>query len=431
MTRGEKYKIKQNTKYGNLFWDIGAAPGARMIFIGIYIAGAVYVAIRSSAVASAAAKTPMLSPLVEWVMTHSVLAYLLFGGVALLVLMVYPFGRKSTEEALKTIGLVNRAELAPFLLRKETDKENPRVTIWTFRNNKIPLKAWEDKRAAIETALGVTIVSMKYAEGNQRILLHTVPAESDLPDLLPWRDKYISPKSFVLVLGQSYTGSVTVNLASIPHVLLGGSTGSGKSVLLKVLILQALKKGAYVAIADFKGGVDFPPAWRQKCRMCYDEQALVELLDIYIAALESRKELFRDAGVPNLDEYNRATGEHMPRYILACDKIAEVLDTTGHSKEQKALVAQIEIRLSIIARLGRAFGIHLILATQRPDANILSGQIKNNIDCRVCGRADSVLSQIILGKTDADEQIPKDAKGRFLLHDGTLFQGFWLDEADL
>lgn len=431
MTRDEKYKIKQNTKYGNLFWDIAAIPGARLIFIGIYIAGTVYVAIRSNAIAAAAARAPMLSPLVEWVMTHSVLAYLLFGGATLLVLMVYPFGRKSTEEALKTIGLVNHAEIAPSLIRKETDKENPHVTIWTFRNNKIPLKAWEDKRAAIETALGVTVVSMKYAKGNQRILLRTVPAESDLPDMLPWEDKYLSQKSFVLVLGQGYTGPVTVNLASIPHVLLGGSTGSGKSVLLKVLILQALKKGAFVAIADFKGGVDFPPAWRQKCRMCYDEQALVELLDMYIAALESRKELFRNAGVPNLDEYNRSAGEHMPRYILACDEIAEVLDTTSLTKEQKALVAQIESRLSIIARLGRAFGIHLILATQRPDANILSGQIKNNIDCRVCGRADSVLSQIILGKTDADEQIPKDAKGRFLLHDGTVFQGFWLDEADL
>lgn len=272
---------------------------------------------------------------------------------------------------------------------------------------------------------------MKYAKGNQRVVLRTVPAENDLPDLLPWKDKFLSPNSFVLVLGYGYTGPVAVNLADIPHILLGGSTGSGKSVLLKVLIMQALKKKAYIAIADFKGGVDYPPAWRQKCRMCFDEKNLLELLDMYVSALETRKQLFSGAGLPNLDEYRRATGDDMPRYILACDEIAEVLDKTGLTKEQKELVSQIESRLSMVARQGRAFGVHLILATQRPDANILSGQIRNNVNCRICGRADNVLSQIILDHTDAAEQIPKDSKGRFLLHDGRVFQGFWMDDAQI
>ena len=85
----------------------------------------------------------------------------------------------------------------------------------------------------------------------------------------------------------------------------------------------------------------------------------------------------------------------------------------------------------MIARQGRAFGIHLILATQRPDANILSGQIRNNIDCRVCGRADTILSQIILDSTVAAEQIPKDKAGRFILHDVTVFQGFWVYESNI
>ncbi len=87
--------------------------------------------------------------------------------------------------------------------------------------------------------------------------------------MLPWNDNYLSPDNFVLVLGESLTGPVTVNLANIPHILLGGSTGSGKSVLLKLLLMQALRKGAEVYIADFKGGVDFPKVWRQKCHMCF------------------------------------------------------------------------------------------------------------------------------------------------------------------
>ena len=86
--------------------------------------------------------------------------------------------------------------------------------------------------------------------------------------------------------------------------------------------------------------------------------------------------------------------------------------------------------LSTIARQGRAVGIHLILSMQRPDASILPGQIKNNIDCRICGRADGVLSQIFLDSTEASDAIPKDAQGRFLMADGTVFQGFWSDELD-
>lgn len=111
--------------------------------------------------------------------------------------------------------------------------------------------------------------------------------------------------------------------------------------------------------------------------------------------------------------------------------MAELLDRTGRSKEDKERLNQIENRLATLARLGRAFGIHLILATQRPDANILPGQIKNNMDFRVCGRADSILSGIILDNSSAAEQIPKDARGRFITGDGTVFQGYLLDEGRL
>ena len=105
-----------------------------------------------------------------------------------------------------------------------------------------------------------------------------------------------------------------------------------------------------------------------------------------------------------------------------------MLDKTGLSKDDKAEVAAIENLLSTIARQGRAFGIHLILSTQRPDSNILSGQIKSNIDYRVCGRADLVLSQIILDKGDAHDRIAKNAQGRFINNDDILFQAYWFDE---
>ena len=223
------------------------------------------------------------------------------------------------------------------------------------------------------------------------------------------------------------TGQVKINLAKIPHILLGGSTGSGKSVLLKLLIMQCVKKDADVFIADFKGGVDFLPVWHKKCNIITEENKLLKTLTILVDELENRKEILRNSGYANIGEYNKVSNK-MKRIVFACDEVAEVLDKTGLSKDAKELVTQIEGKLSIIARQGRAFGIHLILATQRPDANILAGQIRNNIDFRVCGRADNVLSQIILDNTEAADKIPKESQGLFITHDGVVFQGYLFDE---
>ena len=127
---------------------------------------------------------------------------------------------------------------------------------------------------------------------------------------------------------------------------------------------------------------------------------------------------------------NEYEGDFIKAMMGRSAKVAEN-DRARKQRELDGLLAQIENRLSTIARLGRAFGIHLILATQRPDANIIPGQIKNNMDFRVCGRADSVLSQIILDNTSAAEQIPKDARGRFITGDGIVFQGYLFDEGQL
>ena len=300
------------------------------------------------------------------------------------------------------------------------DKFSPRMSV-----SRIPvvteLKA-EDK-------YDVIFVVLRYTQFDA--ILDTVSAGDDLPEVLKWKDSYLSPKSFVLVLGESYTGPVTVNLAHIPHILLGGSTGSGKSVLLKLLLMQALHKGAEVYITDFKGGVDFPKVWHEKCRMCFTEENLRYTLDQLVAVLEYRKNAFKALGCPNIDAYNEIAERPLQRLIFACDEVAEMLDKTGADNERKKLLAQIENKLSTIARQGRAFGIHLILATQRPDATIIPGQIRNNMDFRVCGRADSVLSQIILDNTGAADQIPKDARGRFITGDGTVFQGYLFDEGQL
>ena len=432
MTQNEKMNIQRrlnrHTFMGqNEFFILFLKSSAVLL----YLIGAVWVWRKQTAISSYAETIALLSPIMKAGMTHAFPVYLLLGGAVLIYLLLYPFGRRMAKGQLQSIGLTNHAGMVPELLRKKRDKGHPRVTIWEFRNQSIPLAEWEDNRAAIEAALDISIIKMTYGKGKSRVLVYAVPAQIDLPEIICWKGKYLSPDSFVLVLGESLLGPVTVNLAHIPHILLGGSTGSGKSVLLKLLLMQAMKKGASVFIADFKGGVDFPPLWHRDCRICFEEIDLLDLLTGLVAELERRKEIFRTVGCSNIDTYNKATGENLQRLIFACDEVAEVLDKTGADAERKKMLAQIETRLSTIARQGRAFGIHLILATQRPDAAIIPGQIRNNMDFRVCGRADSVLSSIILDNTDAADLIPKDARGRFLLHDGTIFQAYWFEESDL
>lgn len=430
MTREDKKKIQRRAYWRDLWRQLCGAPdfSPMLFFLALYLMGAAYVCVKQAAWRTLAGNIPLLSPLLKAAMEHALTAYLLAGAAVLLALLLYPFGRRAAKDQLQCIGLVNHVGVPPDLLRKRRDKDNSRVTVWEFRNQSIPLQEWEKKRLAIETALGITIVKLTYAKGKSRVLVYAVPAGDDLPEKLEWKDSYLSPDSFVLTLGKSYTGPVTVNLAHIPHILLGGSTGSGKSVLLKLLLMQTLRKGAEVYIADFKGGVDFPKVWHQKCRMCFAEEDLCNILDRLVEELERRKSAFKALGCPNIDAYNETTGQPLPRLIFACDEVAEMLDKTGADSERKKLLSQIESKLSTIARQGRAFGIHLILAMQRPDATIIPGQIRNNMDFRVCGRADSVLSQIILDNTSAAEQIPKDARGRFITGDGTVFQGYLFDE---
>lgn len=374
---------------------------------------------------------PLISP-VFIVLVDLMLPALLIGGTFfILILFGTPYGFNKTSNEFQRIGMTNSAGEVPILLTRTQDKRHSNVEILEFDAVGIPLTEWEKDRRYIEAALNVNIVKIIEGSNKRRILLHVVSADSGLPDFIEWDDHYLTDDDSTLILGKSQLGLESVDLSKIPHILLGGSTGSGKSILLKVLLVQSLKKNAIVSIADFKGGVDFPKVWHDKCKMCFDEDTLLTLLTELTDELERRKTLFRDTGYANISDYNKHSAVPLQRHIFACDEVAEVLDKTGLTKEQKERIGLIENRLSMIARQGRAFGIHLILATQRPDANILSGQIRNNIDCRVCGRADTILSQIILDNTIASEQIPKHKAGRFILHDGTVFQGFWVDESNI
>lgn len=335
------------------------------------------------------------------------------------------FFSKRIESALVEIGFVDKEGQAPILLSKK--KENKGI-IYEFYSRKIPFYKYKDHRAEIETALNIRIIDVMPGKDMQHIFIKAVKGNGGKQDMILWNDAYLSDKDFELVIGESYFGIESINISTIPHVLIGGGSGSGKTKLLKLLLMESIKKQAYIFLADFKGGVDYPEVWHEACSIITEPEDFNNTLKKILMILEDRRSLFVKSKTSNITEYNKKTGVEINRIIIACDEIAEVLDKTGLDKEQKTLVNQIEAKISTIARMGRAFGIHLFLATQRPSADLLSGQIKNNIGYRICGRADKVLSQIILDNSDAADKISPNDQGVFLANTGILFKAYYIED---
>jgi len=138
------------------------------------------------------------------------------------------------------------------------------------------------------------IEKIGYGKSRDKIVLQVISGNENLPDVVCWKNKFLSDEDFILIFGQSRIGQTKINLAKIPHILLGGSTGSGKSVLLKLLIMQCVKKDAEVFIADFKGGVDFLPVWHERCNIITEENTLLEVLTDLADELETRHSSARE-----------------------------------------------------------------------------------------------------------------------------------------
>ncbi len=364
--------------------------------------------------------------------TSSLLFFYVVGMILYFAMMMVLFGMpkhaKRYHDNFQRAGMVNSAMEAPALLERTYDADNPKIQRLVFFCKGLPVSVWNDNKEKIQSALNISIDRVEQGSNNQLIVVYAIDGSYQLPDMIEWSDKILSSDGFTLVLGESIASAVEVDLSKVPHILLGGSTGSGKTLLLKLLLMQCILKGAEVYIADFKGGVDFNRSWKTHAQIITEPDELSKCLDELVEELHRRKRLLVDSDCANIDEYNRRYHQQMPRIIFGCDEVAELLDKTGLGKNDREQVQRFEAALATLVRLGRAMGIHCILATQRPDAQVISGQIKNNIDFRVCGRADDVLSQIILDKTDANDLISKTAQGRFLTNTDVLFQAYYFDD---
>jgi len=225
--------------------------------------------------------------------------------------------------------------------------------------------------------------------------------------VVPFADFYrgARPQGRLLVgLGHGRRGALWVDLAALPHLLVGGMTGGGKSVFLRqaltALALENRPARLQLVCLDLKGGVelahygDLPHATRPVADSL--EGAAAALGEVRVE-LDRRLEALRRSGMADIDAWLDAGMPAWPRMVVVVDELAE-LTTRDVGADPVAREARraASARLTEMARLGRAVGIHLIVSTQRPDADAVPGQLPAHLARTAAFRVRAGVTRLIL-----------------------------------
>jgi len=235
-----------------------------------------------------------------------------------------------------------------------------------------------------------------------------------LTSTLERAEEFLRARAGRFVLGEDIGGEVLLGDLAEPaacHLLIGGTTGSGKSVLLRTLIASLAHYHGPEAIrftlVDPKR-VSFASLLTSLAShlahpLCFDVIQAVEILNGLVNEMEERCAAFESSGVEDLEAFNETVSseERYARHVVVVDEFADLLAT----KELR------ESFLGAVQRLcakARAAGIHLVLATQRPDAKTVPGVIKTNLSGRIALRVpDATASRIVLGQLGAERLLGK------------------------
>ncbi len=296
------------------------------------------------------------------------------------------------------------------------------------------IKNLEDDIALSLSALGIRIIAPIPGKGTIGI---EVPNQT--PEMVSMRsvlasDKYqLAQMDLPIALGKTISNEVFVaDLAKMPHLLMAGATGQGKSVGINALLVSLLYKKhpsqiKFVMVDPKKVELTlFRKIERHFLAklpgdgeaIITDTKKVIHTLNSLCIEMDQRYELLKDAHVRNLKEYNakfiarklnpNEGHRYMPFIVLVIDEFADLMMTAGK---------EIETPIARLAQLARAIGIHLVIATQRPSVNVITGTIKANFPARLAFRVSSKIdSRTILDAGGAEQLI---GRGDMLLSLGS------------
>lgn len=347
----------------------------------------------------------------------------------------YQSKSKLTHEELKAELETNKNKIVETLghynigIEKIKATVGPTVTLFEIvpqagvRISKI--KNLEDDIALSLSALGIRIIAPIPGKGTIGI---EVPNQS--PEVVPMKavlgsEKFINADMDLPIgLGKTISNEVFVtDLAKMPHLLMAGATGQGKSVGLNAILVSLLYKKhpsqiKFVLVDPKKVELTlFKTIERhflaklpgEEEAIITDTRKVVNTLNSLCVEMDQRYELLKEAQVRNIREYNtkfvarklnpNKGHRFLPFIVLVIDEFADLIMTAGK---------EVETPIARLAQLARAIGIHLIIATQRPSVNIITGTIKANFPARLAFRVSSKIdSRTILDCGGADQLIGK------------------------
>jgi S-DNA-T family DNA segregation ATPase FtsK/SpoIIIE len=295
------------------------------------------------------------------------------------------------------------------------------------------IKNLEDDIALSLSALGIRIIAPIPGKGTIGIEVpNSKPEVVSMRSLIASEKFQNSDAELPVVMGKTITNETyTFDLAKMPHLLVAGATGQGKSVGLNAILVSILYKKhpaqvKFVLVDPKKVELTLYNKIErhflaklpgEEEPIITDTSKVVNTLNSLCVEMDNRYELLKKAQVRNIIEYNRKfinrrlnpeNGHHyMPYIVVLIDEFADLIMTAGK---------EVEHPIARLAQLARAIGIHLIVATQRPSVNVITGMIKANFPARIAFRVLSKIdSRTILDASGADQLI---GKGDMLISTG-------------
>ena len=290
-----------------------------------------------------------------------------------------------------------------------------------LRGRGIPLSTYVGAKGTIESELNVFVAKMENPHGNREIV-DIIYTTSELPGF--WSlDSLTGYPDFSFPVGKSYRGEVKASLQRIPHYLVAGESGGGKSSFIRMMvtILLANNHELEVYFLDFKEGME------NQVFQGFDNITLVDNAQDAAAKmtqlnqiLETRMREFKAAKARSLEMYNAGRtkrSERERRIVIVVDEISELMPTLGG--KHNSTLNEVNSIINRISRMGRAVGMNLVIGTQKPDAKNLDPTIKANLMGIVCFPVTHFSqSTVILGNSRAAE-LNAEIRGRAIWKNGS------------
>ncbi|MCE2824665.1 MAG: DNA translocase FtsK [Sediminibacterium sp.] len=287
------------------------------------------------------------------------------------------------------------------------------------------IKNLEDDIALSLAALGIRIIAPIPGKGTIGIEVPNIRKSVVSMKTLLASDKFrTSDYSLPIAIGKKIDNeNFIVDLASMPHLLMAGATGQGKSVGLNAILVSLLYKKhpsqlKFVLVDPKKVELSLYRVIEKHFlaklpgeddAIITDTKKVINTLNALCIEMDNRYDLLKEAGCRNIKEYNEKFTarklnpekghQYLPFIVLVVDEFADLIMTAGK---------EVEMPIARLAQLARAVGIHLIIATQRPSVNIITGTIKANFPARIAFKVSSKIdSRTILDAGGAEQLIGK------------------------